>query len=291
MKRVETLAAVGIGVALLVLVLKLLAWKLTGSIALLSDAMESIINVAAAGAAWLAVKVSAKPADDNHPYGHHKAEYFAAVTEGVLIVLAALAIGNTAWAALQAPRELDFSVAGMGLNILASMVNAAWCYVLLREGRALRSPALVADGRHVLSDVVSSAGVLLGVVLAIATGWSVLDPLLGLAVAANIVWSGVRLIRESIGGLMDEALPADVVARIQAVLADSMDGALETHDLRTRQAGQRMFVEFHLVVPGVWSVRDAHDLCDRMEEALRTTLGGEVMVTIHVEPEHKAKHI
>jgi cation diffusion facilitator family transporter len=163
--------------------------------------------------------------------------------------------------------------------------------VLLRQGRALRSPALVADGRHVLTDVVSSAGVLLGVVLAIATGWAILDPLLALGVAANIVWSGLRLIRESIGGLMDEALPTEMLALVKQVLAENREGALETHDLRTRQAGQRMFVEYHLVVPGAWSVRDAHDLCDRMEEALRTALGGEVMVTIHVEPEHKAKHV
>lgn len=287
--RIGRLALGSLAVGLTVLGLKAVAWKLTGSVALYSDALESIINVAAAGAAWLAVRVAALPADDNHPYGHHKAEYFSAVVEAVLIVLAALAIAHAAWAGLWAPRMPEFSAVGLGVNVLASTINGVWCWILLREGRRVASPALVADGRHLLSDVVSSAGVVAGVGLALATGWAVLDSLLALLVAGQIVWSGLRLIRESVGGLMDEAVSAPLLAKIEGVIAAHATGALEAHDLRTRQAGRMVFVEFHLVVPGEWSVAQAHGVCDQIEAALRGVSEGEVRSTIHVEPEEKAK--
>lgn len=285
----QRLALGSIGISLLVLSLKVVAWRLTGSVALYSDALESIVNVASAVVAWGAVKLAAKPADQNHPYGHHKVEYFAAVAEGVLIVLAALAIGAEAYKAFFTPRMPDLGVTGVGVSLLATLVNGAWCMVLMREGKALRSPALVADGRHLLTDVVSSGSMLVGLGLMAVTGWIVLDAVMGMLVAVNIVWSGLRLLRESLGGLMDEALPEADVAKLTKALAAQAKGAMEIHDLRTRAAGGQIFVEFHLVVPGSWTVRKSHELCDALENTVRKVLGGAVHSTIHVEPEEKAK--
>ena len=282
------LAAGSVGVALAVLGLKLLAWWLTGSLALWSDALESVVNVAASGAALLAIRLADKPADRQHPYGHHKAEYFSAVVEGVLVILAALSIAWAAWEALLVPRMPTFSGAGLAVNALASVLNGAWAWVLIRRGRAMGSPALVADGRHLVTDVVSSAGVLVGLGLALSTGWAVLDPLLALAVAGNILWSGWVLVRASIGGLMDEAVDRATMARINARILEAGEGAIEAHDLRTRHAGRMTFVDFHLVVPGAMSVSEAHRICDRIEAALRAEIG-EAVITIHVEPHGKAK--
>lgn len=283
------IAAGSILVSLVVLGLKVIAWQMTGSVALMSDALESLVNLATAVAALVAVRVAARPADANHPYGHHKAEFFSAILEGVLIILAALLILREAWAAWAAPRVLDAPLPGLAVNLLAGVLNAAWCWMLLRRGRALRSPALVADGKHLLSDVVSSAGVLAGVLLAMVTGWAELDPALAALVALNILWSGWKVITASVSGLMDEALPDDIMARVREAISLQGEGAVEAHDLRTRAAGQATFIEFHLVVPGDLSVRDAHDMCDRIEAALKAQVPGAV-VTIHVEPEHKAKH-
>lgn len=283
------IAAGSILVSLVVLGLKVIAWQMTGSVALMSDALESLVNLATAVAALVAVRVAARPADANHPYGHHKAEFFSAILEGVLIILAALLILREAWAAWAAPRVLDAPLPGLAVNLLAGVLNAAWCWMLLRRGRALRSPALVADGKHLLSDVVSSAGVLAGVLLAMVTGWAELDPALAALVALNILWSGWKVITASVSGLMDEALPDDIMARVREAISLQGEGAVEAHDLRTRAAGQATFIEFHLVVPGDLTVRDAHDMCDRIEAALKAQVPGAV-VTIHVEPEHKAKH-
>mgnify|MGYP001428798651 CR=1 FL=1 len=283
------IAAGSILVSLVVLGLKVIAWQMTGSVALMSDALESLVNLATAVAALVAVRVAARPADANHPYGHHKAEFFSAILEGVLIILAALLILREAWGAWAAPRALDAPLSGLAVNLLAGVLNAVWCWVLLRRGRALRSPALVADGKHLLSDVVSSAGVLAGVLLAMVTGWAELDPALAALVALNILWSGWKVITASVSGLMDEALPDDIMARVREAISLQGEGAVEAHDLRTRAAGQATFIEFHLVVPGDLSVRDAHDMCDRIEAALKAQVPGAV-VTIHVEPEHKAKH-
>jgi len=283
------IAAGSILVSLVVLGLKVIAWQMTGSVALMSDALESLVNLATAVAALVAVRVAARPADANHPYGHHKAEFFSAILEGVLIILAALLILREAWGAWAAPRALDAPLSGLAVNLLAGVLNAVWCWVLLRRGRALRSPALVADGKHLLSDVVFSAGVLAGVLLAMVTGWAELDPALAALVALNILWSGWKVITASVSGLMDEALPDDIMARVREAISLQGEGAVEAHDLRTRAAGQATFIEFHLVVPGDLSVRDAHDMCDRIEAALKAQVPGAV-VTIHVEPEHKAKH-
>ena len=282
------LAVGSVLVALGVLALKLLAWRLTGSLALWSDALESVVNVAAAVAALLAVRLAEKPADRQHPYGHHKAEYFSAVLEGVLVILAALSIAWAASNALVTPRMPEFSVLGLGLNAVAGAVNGVWAWLLIKRGRALGSPALVADGRHLATDVVSSAGVLAGVGLVLATGWAVLDPLLALVVALNILWSGWLLVRASVGGLMDESVDRATLARINALIAAAAEGAIEAHDLRTRSAGRLTFVDFHLVVPGAMSVSTAHRICDRIEAALRAEIG-EAVITIHVEPHGKAK--
>ncbi|MEE2861642.1 MAG: cation diffusion facilitator family transporter [Paracoccus sp. (in: a-proteobacteria)] len=276
-------------VGLAVLALKTLAWRVTGSVALMSDALESIVNVATAIAALVAIRVAQRPADQGHPYGHHKAEFFSAVLEGVLIISAALLILREAWFAFQSPRVIGDVGLGMAINLGAGALNAAWCWVLLRQGRRLRSPALVADGHHLLSDVVSSAGVLLGVGLAVATGWTILDPLLAMLVGVNILWSGWKVMATSLSGLMDEAVPEKTLAAIRDIISDKASGALEAHDLRTRHAGAVTFIDFHLVVDGQTTVADAHDICDRVESSLKARLP-DAQITIHVEPEHKAKH-
>jgi len=283
-------ASVGsIVVGLVVLGLKFAAYWMTGSVALYSDALESIINVAAALAAFVALRVSALPADANHPFGHNKSEYFSAVLEGVLIVVAALAILREAYFGFLNPHPLDAPAMGLAVNGVASAINAGWSFVLIRYGRRWRSPALVADGKHLLADVVTSVGVLIGVGLVAVTGWLVLDPALAALVALNVLWTGWGLVRESVGGLMDEAPSTVVVERIRHTVAEHANGATEVHDLRARHAGRITFVEFHLVVPGTMSVHDAHMICDRIEEALEREVA-DVQVSIHVEPEHKAKH-
>lgn len=287
--RLETVAAASVAVALLVLGLKAGAWWLTGSVALFADALESVVNVAAAAAALLAIRLSALPPDANHPYGHAKAEYFSAVLEGALIVVAALLILNETWQAWLAPRAPEQAAVGLAVAAVATGTNAAWAVVLFRRGREARSPALLADARHLLADVITSAGVLAGVALVTLTGLLWLDPLLAALTAANILVSGWRLMRESVGGLMDEAVPAERLARIRELVARNAEGAIEAHDLRTRHSGRFTFVEFHLVVPGDMTVTDAHGICDRIEAALKAELGTAV-ITIHVEPEGKAKH-
>lgn len=282
-------AATSVLVGLIVLGLKTLAWWVTGSVALLSDALESIINVAASGAALLALNVSSRPADANHQYGHHKAEYLSAVLEGVLVVIAALTIMREAYHGFLDPRLPDQPLRGMLLNGAATAINGVWCVVLLRVGKAQRSPALVADGKHILTDVVTSLGVLCGFVLVPITGWPQLDPLLAGLVAINVLWTGWGLMKESVGGLMDAAPPPDVVARIRELVSLHAAGAIEAHDLRTRHAGRITFVEFHLVVPGNMTVAAAHDICDRIESAFEKDMD-DAVITIHVEPEGEAKH-
>ncbi len=286
--RVIGTAVASVVVALLVLAFKAVAWWLTGSVALLADALESVVNVAAAVAALVAIRFSALPADANHPYGHAKAEYFSAVLEGALIIVAALLILNEAWGALQSPRAPEAAPLGLAVSALATAINGAWAAVLFRRGRAARSPALVADARHLLADVVTSVGVIAGVALVAMTGILWLDPLLAALTAVNILFSGFRLLRESLGGLMDEAVPSATLDRIRAIVATEAEGAIEAHDLRSRHAGRFTFLEFHLVVPGAMPVREAHDICDRIEAALKAELR-DAVITIHVEPEGKAK--
>jgi cation diffusion facilitator family transporter len=288
-RQAERIAAGSIAVGLVVLALKGAAWGLTGSAALFSDAAETVVNVAAAAAALAALRLAAKPADANHPFGHDKAEFFAAVIEGVLIVVAALVILQHAWQVYTHPQPIAAPLAGMVLNGGATVLNGLWATVLLRAGRRLRSPALAADGRHLMADVVTSAGILLGLGLAVATGRYWLDPLLAALTACYILTSGILVIGDSVGGLMDAAPAPEIVERIRRVVGTHAQGAIEAHDLRTRQAGRLTFLQFHLVVPGDMTVSDAHAICDRIEDALKTEMEG-LMVTIHVEPEGKAKH-
>ena len=271
------------------LALKGAAWWITGSAALYSDALETVVNVLAASVAFIALYFAARPADANHPYGHDKAEFFAAVIEGALIIAAAVQILQHAWYGLRAPRALDFPLRGLAFNAAATGLNAVWAALLLRTGRRARSPALLADGRHLLADVVTSIGIIAGLAIAVATGLRLLDPLIAAAVAIYILWSGARLVRESVGGLMDQAPAAAIVGRIRAVVSEQAAGAIEAHDLRTRHAGRVTFLEFHLVVPGDMRVAEAHAICDRIEAALKGEMAG-MVVTIHVEPEGKAKH-
>lgn len=287
-RRAVSLALGSVAVAIGVLGLKGVAWWLTGSVALMADALESVVNLATALAALAAVSYAARPADANHPYGHAKVEYFSAVLEGALILLAAALILHQAWAAFLQPRVPEASAIALAVAILATAINAGWAWFLSRRGRDIRSPALLADAAHLWSDVVSSVAVIAGVALVFATGIVWLDPLLAAFTALNIIWSGWRLLRASIGGLMDEAVPPALLARIRQLVATHADGAIEAHDLRTRHAGRFTFVEFHLVVPGAMAVRDAHDICDRIEAALKIELDAAI-ITIHVEPEGKAK--
>lgn len=289
MRQAMRLAVGSVIVGLAVLAIKSLAWWVTGSVALLSDALESTVNVATATAALAAIHVAQRPADANHPYGHHKAEYFSAVFEGVMIIVAALVIMFEVYRGLQSPVKLQAPAAGLVISGAAGALNAFWSWTLITQGRRLRSPSLVADGKHLRSDVVSSVGVLLGILLAVTTGWTILDPILAALLAVNILWSGWKVVRESLSGLMDEAVPEAMLARIRSVISSEALGAVEAHDLRTRQSGRAVFIDFHLVVDGTTPVADAHDLCDRIEAALKEAVSDSV-VTIHVEPPHKAKH-
>lgn len=289
MNRTVRIAAGSIVIGFVVLGLKTLAWQMTGSVALLSDALESTVNVATALAALIAIRIAQRPADQGHPYGHHKAEFLSAVLEGVLIIVAALLILEQAYRGIQNPRTLDAPVQGLLVNGFASVINGVWCSVLIRQGRRLKSPALLADGQHLLSDVITSGGVIVGVALAIATGHPILDPLLAALVAVNILWSGWKVMTASLGGLMDHAVPEHMLRSIRDIISDQAHGAIEAHDLRTRQAGSVTFVDFHLVVDGETSVVAAHAICDRIEAALKQRLH-DAQITIHVEPDHKAKH-
>lgn len=287
--------ALSLVVAIVVFGLKWVAYRLTGSVALFSDALESIVNIVAAAAALVAVQIARRPADANHPYGHTKAEYFSAVLEGVLIALAAISIVRYAYEKLLSPEPAVSLGLGLAVSVFASGLNAALAWFLIQNGRRARSPAVAADGWHILTDVYTSLGVLVGVSLAYLTGWWLLDPLLAILVAINILWVGWRLVRDSVGGLMDEAVPEAELNEIRDELERTLRGlatngeVLEVHDLRSRKAGPRTFVEFHLVVPGPMSVERAHQICDRIENGLRANLAN-VQVTIHVEPDHKAKH-
>ena len=282
------LAICSIFVGFVVLGVKALAYWMTGSVALLSDALESTVNVATAFAALIAIQVAAKPADANHPYGHNKAEFFSAVLEGVMIIVAALLILREAYHGFMEPIRLDAPIEGLLVNLGATVINGVWAWVLISRGRKRQSPALVADGKHLVTDVLTSVGVAVGVLLAVATGWWILDPALAVLVAVNILWSGSKIIKESLSGLMDEAVSEKTLSSIREIIAAEADGAMEAHDLRTRHAGSVIFIDFHLIVPGETTVFRAHEICDRIENGLRDALA-DARITIHVELEHKSK--
>lgn len=281
-------ARLSVGAAVAVLGLKLAAWWLTGSVTLFADALETIVNVVGAAAALFAIRVGSRPADAGHAFGHGKAEYFSAGFEGGLVLLAGVAILVGAGARFSEPRALVGLDWGLALTVLATVFNGALAGWLLRVGRREQSPALIADARHLRADVVTSLVAVLGLLLAAATGWWRLDPLLALLVGLHVIHEGVDIVRGAFGGLMDEAWPEDERTELEAIVVASLGGALEAHALRTRRAGRQVFVELHLVVPGDMTVHDAHAICDRIEDAVAARWP-DARTTVHVEPEHEAE--
>ncbi|MFP3853900.1 MAG: cation diffusion facilitator family transporter [Anaerolineales bacterium] len=276
-------AWLAIGAALFTMALKTGAYFWTGSIGLLSDAAESAINLVAALLVLLTLGIAAQPPDEEHAYGHEKAEYFSSGVEGALILLAAVTITVQAVGRLLNPIELRQIDLGLLMALAASLVNLALARILIRVGRREQSQALLADGQHLMTDVWTSAAVLLGVGLVWVTGWQLLDPLVALAAAAHIAYSGFRLLRGSITGLMDTALPASEIEKIKGALEWLEKDGVRYHALRTRQAGARSFVSLHVQVPGDWSVQRGHDLMERVEAEIRSELPSAVVFT-HIEP-------
>lgn len=276
-------AWLSIAAALATIVLKGAAWWMTGSVGLLSDALESFVNLAGALMALAMLTLAALPPDENHAHGHGKAEYFSSAFEGFLIVAAAAGIAYAAIDRLQHPRPLEAVGVGLAVSVAASAINLVTARILLKVGRDFHSITLEAGAYHLLTDVWTSAGVIVGVGLARATGWLWLDPAIALAVAANIVWTGWQLLRRSAAGLMDESLPREELEAIEAVLARYRAQGLDFHALRTRLAGTRAFVTLHLLVPGGWTVKEGHDCSERLETDIRRAVP-RAHVTTHLEP-------
>ena len=263
--------------------MKTVAWRVTGSVGLLSDAAESIVNLAAAMLALLMLSIAAKPPDENHHFGHDKAEYFSAAVEGVLIFIAAVLIIFSAVERLLHPRELDSVSVGVVISVLAAVVNGVVGMILIRAGRKYRSPTLVADGKHLWTDVVTSAGVVVAIILVLLTGWVLLDPIVALIVGANIIITGVRLIRGSTQGLMDITLPEEENTAIANILAGFTSDDVRFHGLRTRLSGSQRFAVVDMLVPGAWTVRRSHDLIEEVQASLEQAFPG-IQIQIHLEP-------
>lgn len=276
-------AWLSIAAALSTILLKGIAWRLTGSVGLLSDAIESFVNLAGALMALWMLTLAALPADDDHAHGHGKAEYFSSAFEGFLILLAALSIGYAAVDRLLHPQAIEAIGIGLAVSVVASLINLATARILLGVGRKYRSITLEADAHHLLTDVWTSAGVIVGVGLVWLTGWLLLDPAIALLVAANIVWTGWQLMHRSAAGLMDVSLAAPELGQIEAVLDSYRQQGLDFHALRTRQAGSRAFVTLHVLVPGQWTVQQGHDWSEHIEADIRRAVPY-AHVTTHLEP-------
>jgi cation diffusion facilitator family transporter len=275
-------AWLSITAAILTIVLKAVAYLLTGSVGLLSDALESFVNLAGAVMALAMLTIAARPADEDHAYGHGKAEYFSSGVEGTLILVAAVTIGVAAVQRFIAPRPLEQIGMGMVVSIGASLINLCVALVLLRAGKRHSSITLEANAHHLLTDVWTSAGVLAGVGVVALTGWERLDPVVALVVAGNIVRTGVRIVRTSVSGLMDAALPMEAQNRLRSVLDRYVEQGVEYHALRTRQSGARQFVSLHVLVPGIWTVQQGHRFLEDIEADIRSALPG-VIVFTHLE--------
>jgi cation diffusion facilitator family transporter len=282
-RSARSYAALSIATAFVTIALKALAWKMTGSVGLMSDAAESVVNLAAAVIAFWALSLAARPPDEGHPHGHSKAEYFASAAEGFLIFAAAVWICVAAWGRLRVPQPLERVSLGLAVSVVASVLNGAVAAVLLSAGRRLHSITLRADGRHLLTDVWTSAGVLFAVVIVQWTGWLRLDPIIAIAVALNILWAGWKLIRESGLALIDGALPEEEQRSVAEALSTFQENGILFHAIRTRVAGPRRFVSMHVLVPGAWTVQQGHDLCERVESAVRQALPQTTVMT-HLEP-------
>ncbi len=275
-------AWLSIAAALATIGLKTGAYLLTGSVGLLSDALESLVNLAAAVITLVLLAVAVRPATEDHAYGYGKAEYFASGAEGALILVAAAGIGWAAVARLLAPRPIEQVGLGLVVSVVASAVNFGVARVLLRAGRRHRSVALEADAHHLMTDVWTSAGVLVGVGAVALTGWERLDPIVAILVALNIVWTGVRILRRSALALLDRALAPEDLATLRTILEGHACAEVQFHALRTRQAGPRRFVSVHVLVPGAWTVARGHALADAIEEEIRAALPGATVET-HLE--------
>lgn len=277
-------AWLSIGAALVTIGLKAAAYLLTGSVGLLSDALESLVNLAAALMALAMLSLAARPPDDDHAYGHDKAEYFSSGTEGALILLAAASIGYVAVGRLLEPQPIELVGPGIVVSVVAAAINFAVAHILRQAGRHYHSVTLEADADHLMADVWTSAGVIVGVAAVAATGWQQLDPIIGLAVAVHILWSGARLVRRSAMGLLDTALPAAERDKVVAILDAHNDRyGVSYHALRTRQAGARRFVSVHILVPGHWTVQRGHLLLEQIEDDVRAALPNCTVFT-HLEP-------
>jgi cation diffusion facilitator family transporter len=276
-------AALSIGAAVLTIALKFGAYVLTDSVGLLSDALESIVNLVAAIAAFWALSYAVKPPDAKHTFGHSKAEYFSSALEGLLVLVAAGSIAVTAGERLFHPQPLEQVGLGLGLSFIATALNGGVAWILLKASRRHRSITLRADAYHLLTDVWTSVGVVLGIGLVSVTGWLILDPIVALLVAVNIVWTGFQLLRETSSGLLDAAIPADDQKAIALIMSEYETRGIHFHAMRTRMAGARHFVSFHVLVPGAWTVQQGHDVCEALEQAIASALPGTDVQT-HLEP-------
>ncbi|MDP1633557.1 MAG: cation diffusion facilitator family transporter [Gallionellaceae bacterium] len=276
-------AWLSIATALATILLKGLAWWLTGSVGLLSDALESFVNLAGAVMALAMLSLAALPADDDHAFGHGKAEYFSSAFEGGLIFIAAVSIAYAAIDRLLNPQEIEAVGIGLAISVVASLINLATARTLMKVGRQHNSITLEADAHHLLTDVWTSAGVIIGVGLVWLTGWLWLDPAIALLVAANILWTGWQLLRRSAEGLMDKSIPQAQIKAIEDVLEGYRGQGLDFHALRTRQAGTRAFITLHVLVPGAWTVQQGHDWLEKIEADIRCVVA-HAHVTTHLEP-------
>jgi cation diffusion facilitator family transporter len=283
MQQLKSYAWLSIAAAVTTILLKGVAWRLTGSVGLLSDALESFVNLAGALMALAMLSLAATPADDRHAYGHGKAEYFSSAFEGFLILLAAVSIAYTAIVRLLHPQAIEDVGVGLLVSIIASVINLLAARQLLKAGRAYNSITLEADAKHLMTDVWTSVGVILGVGLVWVSGWLWLDPVLALLVAANIVWTGWQLLQRSASGLMDEAIPKEQIEAVESVLAKYGRQGLSFHALRTRQAGRQAFISLHVLVPGGWTVQHGHDLVEQIEADIRAIVPFSNLTT-HLEP-------
>ncbi len=282
-KRLITIISVAIAVSLVTISMKTAAWLLTGSVGLLSDALESVVNLVAALVGLVVILWSTRPPDEDHTYGHEKADYVSAGFEGALILLAAFTIAYAAIDRLIHPAGLTEIGIGLTISVVASLINLGAATLLIRTGRQEQSLTLQADGRHLMTDVWTTAGVIVGVALVWLTGLEWLDPIIALLVAANIVRTGSSLVRDSMSGLMDRALPVEEMAAVNEVLGRYSHDSVEFHALRTRKAGRRSFISVHVLVPGEWTVQAGHDFAERVEGDLREAVGQATVFT-HLEP-------
>lgn len=284
MSTLKRFAWLSVATSIVTISLKMVAWWVTGSVGLLADAAESVVNLVAAVVALIAITVAERPADDDHQYGHSKAEYFSAVVEGAMIFVAATFILYTGVERLINPVPIESLGLGLAISVVAAVINGIVGTLLIRAGVRHRSPTLKADGKHLITDVVTSVGVVVGVTLVWITGWEFLDPVVAIAVGLNILFIGYRLVHESGMGLMDATLPEQDNRAIQEVLdRHRQPGRVDFHELRTRESGRWRFVEFHALVPGDWSVERGHDLVEKVEQEIHAALPHS-HITTHLEP-------